>query len=429
VTVTLDAVDGDATEILELPADSADPGGAGWSPSAGGWVARLGVVAAAAGLVAFAPVLLADRQVDLAAAPIYAIIALSLNVLIGYTGTISLGHQAFVGIGAFTTAFVVGQHEQPFLLGILVAAVLGGLQALVLGGLALRISGLYFALITLSYGVLAQDSLFNIRSFTGGGAGANAPMPTPIRTYYFICVGFLALVLYADWRLMHSKAGRALLALRENPRVAATLGIDVARYTLVGFMVSGVFAGVGGALLAHRDEVVNSVGFDFRLALLFVLMTVVGGLRNRTGIVLSASVFALLKLLVEEVPGFERALARWDLTLPIVVLGAAAGALLWGIRRRRDLAIAGGVVAAGLALAVLSPLSVPLLEARLAEMPVLTAERASNVVGPIVLLLVLTRLPGGLGQLVRPVTRWIGGRRFDWSSGRTREVVITDVRA
>jgi branched-chain amino acid transport system permease protein len=419
-------VDDDPTDVIERPAGAAPRT---WRPSTAGWAARLGVLLAAMAVVAFAPVVLADRQVDLAAAPIYAIIALSLNVLIGYTGTISLGHQAFVGIGAFTTAFVVGQHDQPFLLGVLVAAVLGGLQALVLGGLALRISGLYFALITLSYGVLAQDSLFNIRSITGGGAGANAPMPTPVRTYYFICVGFLALVLYADWRLMRSKAGRALLALRENPRVAATFGIDVTRYTLVGFMVSGVFAGVGGALLAHRDEVVNSVGFDFRLALLFVLMTVVGGLRNRTGIVLSASLFALLKLFVEEVPGFERALARWDLTVPVLVLGGGAVAMVWGARRGRLPAALGGGALALVAVAVLSPLAVPLLESRLAEIPVLTAERASGVVGPVLLLLVLTRLPGGLGQLVRPVTRWIGGRRFDWASGRSREVVITDVRA
>jgi branched-chain amino acid transport system permease protein len=424
-TVVLSGVD-DSTEVLDVPV-APDP--AAWSPTAVGWLARMSVVGASVAVIALAPVLLADRQVDLAAAPIYAIIALSLNVLIGYTGTISLGHQAFVGVGAFTTAFVVGQHNQPFLLGILVAAILGGLQALVLGGLALRIGGLYFALITLSYGVLAQDSLFNIRSLTGGGAGANAPMPTPVRTYYFICLGFLALVLYADWRLMRSKAGRALLALRENPRVAATLGIDVKRYTLVGFVVAGVFAGVGGALLAHRDEVVNSVGFNFQLALLFVLMTVVGGLRNRTGIVVSASVFALLNLMVEKVPGFEQALARWDVTLPVVVGAAGVAAGLWALHRHRLRAAAVAGLPAVLAAAVLSPLSVPLLEARLAEIPVLTPERASGVVGPVMLLLVLTMLPGGLGQLLRPVTRWIGGRRFDWSSGRVREVVITDVRA
>jgi branched-chain amino acid transport system permease protein len=426
VTTVAEPLLGDPTEVIEVPRGGH---GVAWTPNAAGWAGRLGAVAAVTAVVVLAPVVFADRQVDLAAAPIYAIIALSLNVLIGYIGTISLGHQAFVGIGAFTAAFVVGQHEHPFLLGVLVAAAVGGLQALVLGGLALRISGLYFALITLSYGVVAQESLFNVRSFTGGGAGANAPMPTTVRTYYFICVGFLALVLYLDWRLVRSKAGRALLALRENPRVAATLGINVKAYTLVGFVVSGTFAGIGGSLLAHRDEVVSSVGFNFPLALLLILMTVVGGLRNRTGIVISASLFALLKMLVEEVPGFERSLARWDLTLPIIGIGVGALVGFLGVRRARRSAMVGGAAAALLGALLLSPLRVPFLEDRLAEMPVLTSERASGVVGPVLLLLVLTMLPGGIGQLVRPVTAWIGGRRFDWSSGRVREVVITDVRA
>jgi len=423
---TIDLRSEDPTEVIDVPRVLADRS---WVPSARGWLARFAVVFAVVFVVLGAPFYLHTRQVDLAAAPIYAIIALSLNVLIGYTGTISLGHQAFVGIGAFTTAYVVGQHHQPFLLGIAIAAALGGFQALILGGLALRISGLYFALITLSYGVLAQESLFNIKSLTGGGAGATAPMPTPIRTYYFICLGFLALVLYADWRLMRSKGGRALLALRENPRVAATFGINVKLYTLVGFMVSGVFAGIGGALLAHRDEVVNSVGFDFQLALLFVLMTVVGGLRNRTGIVISASLFALLKMLVQEVPGFQRTLARWDLTLPVLFLLGGIAAVAYGVHKRNRIVLAVGALAGLLAVLVLSPVRVPYLEDRLAEIPVLTPERASGVVGPVLLLVVLTRLPGGIGQLVKPIQLWVSGRRFDWAAGRVKEVVITDVRA
>jgi branched-chain amino acid transport system permease protein len=416
----------DETIELDVPGVA---GPARFRPSSPGWVARLAVVAGVAAVALLAPFYLHDRVTELAAAPIYAIIALSLNVLIGYTGTISLGHQAFVGIGAFTTAYLVGQHHQPFLMGIAIAAALGAVQALFLGVLALRISGLYFSLITLSYGVLAQESLFNIKSLTGGGAGASAPIPTSMRTYFYICMAFLAVVLYADWRLMRSKGGRALLALRENPRVAQTFGIDVKLYTLVGFMVSGVFAGIGGALLAHRDEVVNSVHFDFQLALLFVLMTVVGGLRSRTGIVIGASLFALLKMLVEVVPGFERTLARWDLTLPILVLLAGVGIVVWGVRRSNRWALGIGGVLAVLAVLVLSPVTVPYLEDRLAEVPVLTPERASGVVGPVLLLLVLTRLPGGIGQLVRPVQRWLSGERFDWSSGKVQEVTITDVRA
>jgi hypothetical protein len=89
----------------------------------------------------------------------------------------------------------------------------------------------------------------------------------------------------------------------------------------------------------------------------------------------------------------------------------------------------GGGVLSVLAVLVLSPVAVPFLEERLAEIPVLTPERASGVVGPVMLLVVLTRLPGGIGQLVRPVQRWVAGHRFDWASGRVKEVMITDVRA
>ena len=388
---------------------------------------RVLVIAALAALVLGAPYFLESRSVDFAGAVIYAIIGLSLNVLIGYVGTISLGHQAFVGIGAFTAAYMAGQQGQPFLVGVVVAAILGAVQALALGGLALRISGLYFALITLSYGVLAQESLFNIKSLTGGGAGAFATIPTGFRSYYFICLGFLAIVVYADWRLMKTKGGRALLALRENPRVAATFGIDVKSYMLVGFAVSGLFAGIGGALLAHRDEVVDPTLFSFPLALLFVLMTVVGGLRSRTRIIIGSALFALLRVLVEEIPGFERTLVRWDLTLPIIVLLVGALVLYKG-RGRQKAMIAGGVLVA-LALLVLSPVTIPFLEDRLAEIPRLSPERAAGVLGPVMLLLVLTRLPGGIGQLVRPVQHWLRGNEWDWSIGRVKEVQITDVRA
>ena len=101
---------------------------------------------------------------------------------------------------------------------------------LLLGAVALRVTGLYFALVTLSYGVMAKESLFNVESLTGGDAGQDAPRPIGFEShyrYYYLCLAFLALVLWLDWRMMRTKGGRALLALRENPRVAATLGINV----------------------------------------------------------------------------------------------------------------------------------------------------------------------------------------------------------
>jgi len=350
-------------------------------PSAGGWAARAALAVVLAVVVFVLPLTRPLSDVRLfSGAVIYAIIGLSLNVLIGYTGQISLGHQAFVGIGSFASAYLVTVQKLPFLLAVTVAMALGALQALVLGGVALRIRGLYFALVTLAYGTLASDSLFGIAKFTGGGQGQLAPLPsfasTPHR-YYYVCLVALGLVLWVDFRMMRTKGGRALLALRENPRVAATFGIEVKTATLFAFVVAGLFAGLGGALLAHKNEVVQAQDYNFQLALVFVIMTVVGGLRSRTGVVIGSAFFALLPYLIEK------------LRLETVFRLLADHTFV----------------------------------------PFLSKEIAAFVIGPLLLLLTLTKYPGGIGQQLRPITRWLGGHRLDLSARGEKEVQVSDVRA
>ena len=406
-----------------------------FAPSPAGWAARGAVLAFVAVLVLWlGPVVLLGGQewFALSLAAIYAIIGLSLNVLIGYTGTISLGHQAFVGIGAFASAFVVTQLEQPFLIGVAVAALIGAAQAMLLGGLALRVTGLYFALITLSYGLFAQDTLFGIQSITGGGAGREAPLPTGpdnFAPYYFICLAFLAGVLFIDWRMMQTKGGRALLALRENPRVAATFGINVRGYTVLGFAVAGLFAGIGGALLAHLNGFVDSTEFSFQLALVFVLMTVVGGLRNRTGIIIGSAFFALLDLLIRKVPGLEHRLADLDVTIPVVLLAAGVAVAAAGGVKRRWVTLGIGLVVAVLGVLLLSPFEVPLIESQIAKFPILVPETFALVLGPVLLIVTLVLYPGGIGQQIRPLQHWLAGNKFDHHVGGEADVQITDVRA
>jgi len=348
-------------------------------PTRDGWIARGLVLAAIAALVIGFPASRAASDVPLfTLAVIYSIIGLSLNVLIGYTGQISLGHQAFVGIGAFASAYMVSQAHAPFVVAVLVAMSIGALQAFILGLVSLRVRGLYFALVSLSYGLFAEKTLFKIDALTGGAAGQNAPRPAGFTSeyrYYYLCLAFLALVLWIDYRMMKTKGGRALLALRENPRVASTFGVNVTLYTLLAFVVSGAFAGLGGALFAHNNTQVTSVGFNFQLALLFIIMTVVGGLKSRTGIVIGSSLFALIGYLIENVPGIQTALK-----------------------------------------------SIP-------GLPDLNAGTAGLVLGPLLLLLTLTLFPGGIGQQIRPVTQWLSGKRFDIKDRGLREVLVNDVRA
>ena len=348
-------------------------------PSPLGWLARAVLVLALAWLVFVFPLSQEGFEVQrFTTAVIYGIIGLSLNVLLGYVGQISLGHQAFVGIGAFTSAYMVSVQNQPFWVAVAAAAAVGGLQALVLGGASLRITGLYFALVTLSYGLVAEQNIFQVEELTGGGQGQAAPKPAGFETdwrYYYLCLAFLALVLWVDWRLMRSKGGRALLALQENPRVAATFGVNVRLLTLFAFVVSGVFAGLGGALLAHNDTFVSPEVWSFNLALVFVIMTVVGGLRNRAGVVIGSAFFALLPYLIDQIGFIEDAVAA--------------------IPAPREL----------------------------------TAELAPLVLGPLLLILTLVRAPGGIGQQIRPIQRWLGGHRFDLHDHGPKEVKVADVRA
>ena len=238
-----------------------------------------------------------EDHADLASrAVIFAIIGLSLNVLIGYTGQLSLGHQGLLGIGAFGTGYALSELGMPFVLTFVVAIVATAVAALLLGLVALRVSGLYLALITLVFGATAEASLFQFNFLTNGGAGQPAPRPDFLLTnvrFYVLCLACLVVVLYLDFRLTRSKTGRALLALKENERVAAAFGINVTAYKLIAFTFTGAITGLAGALFAYKTQSVNGIDFNFYLALTFVLMTVVGGLGSRIGVVIGSAFFAV----------------------------------------------------------------------------------------------------------------------------------------
>ena len=267
-------------------------------PTPAGWAARAGLVVFLALIAVWYVTALQPVHSDLMShALVLGVGALSLNVLIGYAGQISLGHQAFIGIGAFASAYALGQQQQPFFVGLAVAAFVGMAQAVILGLVALRVRGLYFALVTLAWGTVGERCIFRIRSFTGGGAGAQAHRPFGFSTdrgFLVVCALTIAVVLVIDWRLLATKAGRAMQALRESPQVAANYGVNVRAYTLFAFAVSGFYAGIAGGLFASRRLTVQAVDFSFTgVALTVLIITVVGGLRRRGGIVLFSIFYAL----------------------------------------------------------------------------------------------------------------------------------------
>src|SRR5687767_6221206 len=199
------------TELPAQPPEAELPDTTRFRPSAGGWAARFAVASAVVVFIFLLPLIVGDEsQANLViSAAIFASVALSINMLTGYLGQLSLGHQAFFGIGAFVAATMVTVNNLPFAAGIVIGGLSGAFAAVILGGVALRIRGLYLAIVTLAYGLLAENSLFLIRSLTGGGAGLPANRPAAFATnrqYAYICLGVLALLFIFDWRLMKSKA-------------------------------------------------------------------------------------------------------------------------------------------------------------------------------------------------------------------------------
>ena len=266
--------------------------------------------------------------------------ALSLNLLLGYAGQISLGHGALLGVGAFTSGVLAGQHGLPMWVGIPAAAVLGAAVAFILGIPSLRLRGLYLAMVTLAFGYAAEQSLFRLSILTGGSAGVALPRRISGHTLLVGNPGYLAValvVLLALWLLdvnvCRTKLGRAFQAIRQDEAVAQAFGVDVTRYKLAAFTLSGAFAGIAGALYGHAVGFVNSETFNFQLSLLLVIVVVVGGLGHRGAVVTAALFFTLFPRFVKSLHGYDLILGA---ALLMVTVARHPGGLASMVRERAE---------------------------------------------------------------------------------------------
>lgn len=283
-----------------------------WRPSRSGVIARVLALTLVLGIGLGAPLLVPTIQINIVSRiAVFAIVALSLNILVGYTGQISLGHAAFLGIGAFGAGYAITEAGLPWVAAQAVAIGIGAVTALILGFVALRVKGLYLALVTLAFGLFAQLVVFNITAITRGGAGMPADRPEwafDDLIFAYVCIAALIVVWALDWRLTASKAGRSIQALRDSEKVAASWGINVTAYKLLAFVFSGAVAGLAGGLFASIEQLVSPITFDFQLSLLFLLMVVIGGAGSRPGVVVGAIVLEslafFLDLAADIYPGF-----------------------------------------------------------------------------------------------------------------------------
>lgn len=250
--------------------------------------------------------------------------ALSLNLLLGYAGQISLGHAALLGAGAFTSGVLTSQFHLPMYIGIPAGGMVAAALAFVVGLPALRLRGLYLALITIAFGYMMQQSVFRAGFLSHGSAGTAMPRliaPHTELTNYadFLAVALVLLVALwlIDINVVRSKLGRAFKAIREDEAVAQSFGIDVTRYKLTAFVLSGAFAGIAGATLGHRNGFVNNDTFNLQVSLLLVIVAVVGGLGNRRYVFAAAMIFSVFPNLVKGLKGWELVIGPLMLILTV----------------------------------------------------------------------------------------------------------------
>ena len=234
---------------------------------------------------------------------IFALLSISLNVVLGYAGQIALGHAAFFGIGAYTAALsTTGGNGLLFWPGFISAGAVTGLFGLLIGVPTLRLKGHYLALATLGFGEIMRHIFFNWREVTHGMDGiGNIPAPSlgfmqlgNDRSFYYLALVVLALAMAATIRIERSKLGRRLAAIRDAELAAGTTGVDVSQTKIVAFGISAMLAGLSGSLYAHLMTYISPDTFGFDVTAQILSMVLIGGIGTTWGPVLGAALLTFL---------------------------------------------------------------------------------------------------------------------------------------
>lgn len=233
------------------------------------------------------------------------ILAVSLNLTVGFLGELSLGHAGFMSIGAYTAALFTLHVGIPGPFGLILAIILGGGVAAVFGYLigvpVLRLRGDYLAIVTLGFGEIIR-SLINSFEFTGGALGLSKIPRHSNYTWVFIVAVITILLIY---NFVNSRYGRAIQSIRENYIAAETIGIKVSRYKTLAFVIAAFFAGIGGALYAHNFGILKPSDFDYNKSIEILVIVVLGGMGSIKGSVIAAIVLTLLPEMLRTVNEFR----------------------------------------------------------------------------------------------------------------------------
>ena len=256
-----------------------------------------------------------------------AMVCIGLNLLIGYAGQISLGHAGFIGLGAYGSAILTGQFEWAPLTAMFFTAAMVALLAFFLGRPILKLKGHFLAMGTLGLGIIISIVLNTEAKWTGGPDGT---MVNPLtlgsyevygeQVWYWVVGGVLLVSVWVALNIIESPIGRALRALHTSEVAAENCGVDVARYKLLIFVVSAVYASLAGSLLAHYGGFVTPVDADFLKSVELVTMVVLGGMASVYGAVIGAAILTVLPQLLTAFEDFEHMVLGLILMLTVIFL-------------------------------------------------------------------------------------------------------------
>jgi branched-chain amino acid transport system permease protein len=273
----------------------------------------------------------------------FAVLASSLNLVVGYVGEFSLGHTAFLGTGAYTAAILATQHGWPLWATIPMAGLLAALMGVVIGALTLRLQGPFFVIVTLSFAEVLRLIADNWIGLTNGPMGiAGVPQPEWLaqasnlaakQFYYGIAWVLLALTLYLSYRFVYSNAGRAAVAVRENRYVAQSIGIRPLNYTMLALVLGAMLSGMAGGFYAHYISFVGPEVFRFAFMVSMIIMVLIGGKGTLVGPLIGALLVTFLEEYLREAK--ELRLSIFGLAVIAIVLFLPRG-LMGFITQRRE---------------------------------------------------------------------------------------------
>ena len=256
------------------------------------------------------------------------IAALGLNILVGYTGQISLGHGAFFGFGAFASAWLNTSFSIPVYLCIPLAGFLTMAVGMMFGAPAARIKGLYLAIATLASQFIIQDFFARADWFSGGSSGSMAEPLTLFgfafdtdQSFYYVALFALVFMFIWGCNLMRSRDGRAFVAVRDHYLSAEIMGVKLNKYRLLSFGISSFYAGIGGALYAHYLGYVSAEGFTIFMSIQFLAMIIIGGLGSIKGTLMGVIFMVFLPEVLESGVGLMK-MTDWG-NIPMVIDGLA----------------------------------------------------------------------------------------------------------